>query len=77
MNMSIEVKAHSSREDAPMEPTQVSCSCDRSQTLAETAAQPICPVCGGHFVPLGGLWRCTRCSFTTCEGCEGTDSERY
>jgi hypothetical protein len=27
-----------------------------------------CPVCGGALVP--GLWRCVRCGFTYCPGCE-------
>jgi hypothetical protein len=37
----------------------------------EGCGQPACPVCTGLLVPLGGLWRCSRCYFTLCEGCEG------
>jgi hypothetical protein len=58
-----------------MEPMQVSCSCDQPDVLAETARQPVCPVCGGRFVPLGRFWRCTRCFFSSCDGCDGMDAE--
>ena len=30
-----------------------------------------CPVCGGPCHPLGGAWRCTRCRFSLCDGCDG------
>jgi hypothetical protein len=33
-------------------------------------AAPICPMCGGGLVPLRGQWRCSRCYFTLCVGCE-------
>jgi hypothetical protein len=29
-----------------------------------------CPVCGGSLVPTRAAWRCRRCSFTLCAGCE-------
>jgi hypothetical protein len=29
-----------------------------------------CPVCGGGLVPLRGQWRCSRCFFALCVGCE-------
>lgn len=29
-----------------------------------------CPVCGGGLVPLRGSWRCGRCAFVVCVGCE-------
>jgi hypothetical protein len=29
-----------------------------------------CPVCDGALVPLRGQYRCARCSFTVCAGCE-------
>jgi len=32
---------------------------------------PLCPVCNGSLVPLGGQFRCGRCHFTVCEGCDG------
>jgi hypothetical protein len=37
----------------------------------EKRLQPACPVCTGPLVLLGNLWRCGRCCFTLCEGCEG------
>jgi hypothetical protein len=35
--------------------------------------QPSCPVCGGVLLPLRGTCRCTRCAFSLCVGCDGTD----
>ena len=29
-----------------------------------------CPVCGGGLIPLRGTWRCGRCSFVLCVGCD-------
>jgi hypothetical protein len=29
-----------------------------------------CPMCGGGLVPLRGAWRCSRCYFALCVGCE-------
>jgi hypothetical protein len=29
-----------------------------------------CPLCGGGMVPLRGQWRCSRCYFALCAGCE-------
>jgi hypothetical protein len=31
---------------------------------------PSCPVCGGGLIPLRGNWRCGRCSFALCAGCD-------
>lgn len=30
-----------------------------------------CPLCGGWFHPQSGAWRCGRCGFALCQGCEG------
>jgi hypothetical protein len=35
------------------------------------SSQPTCPVCQGLLVDLRGSFRCVRCQFTICEGCEG------
>jgi hypothetical protein len=35
-----------------------------------TSSAPPCPMCGGGLVPLRGLWRCSRCYFALCAGCE-------
>jgi len=29
-----------------------------------------CPVCSGPLVPLRGTYRCTRCCYSLCVGCE-------
>lgn len=31
---------------------------------------PLCPACGGVFAPQRDGYRCTRCLFTLCIGCE-------
>lgn len=36
----------------------------------EPPSVPQCPYCGGSLVPLRGQFRCLRCSFALCEGCE-------
>jgi hypothetical protein len=33
--------------------------------------QPRCPMCGGVMFPLGEHYRCSRCFFDLCVGCEG------
>lgn len=33
-------------------------------------ADPRCPACAGVLVPLRGVFRCTRCRLSLCEGCE-------
>jgi hypothetical protein len=30
----------------------------------------VCPMCGAALVPLRGQWRCSRCYFALCAGCE-------
>jgi hypothetical protein len=35
-----------------------------------TSAAPSCPMCGGGLVPMRGTWRCSRCYFALCAGCE-------
>lgn len=29
-----------------------------------------CPICGSRLFPLRGNWRCGRCGFGLCVGCE-------
>jgi hypothetical protein len=31
---------------------------------------PKCPACGGMLVPMRSAWRCSRCYFSLCAGCE-------
>ncbi len=40
---------------------------------AQCVRQPTCPACGGVFVPQRDGYRCTRCHFTLCVGCEPED----
>jgi hypothetical protein len=42
----------------------------------EKPMQPACPVCTGPLLIWGPLWRCTRCCYTICEGCEGGPAVR-
>ena len=58
-------------------------ACEHSTTCdpRPSSGAPPCPVCGGALMPLRGVWRCTRCLFTLCAGCEphslpgGSDDE--
>jgi hypothetical protein len=34
-----------------------------------------CPVCSGSLVPLHNFYRCSRCSYHICAGCEQTGPE--
>jgi hypothetical protein len=34
-------------------------------------SQSGCPVCNGSLILLRGDYRCSRCHFTLCVGCEG------
>jgi hypothetical protein len=36
----------------------------------ETPCLPCCPVCSGSLVPLHNAYRCARCSYYLCVGCE-------
>jgi hypothetical protein len=36
-----------------------------------------CPACSGPLLELRGLYRCTRCYFTLCVGCEAADASSY
>jgi hypothetical protein len=38
---------------------------------------PPCPVCTGFLVYLRGGFRCSRCCFTLCEGCEGETADNF
>ncbi len=34
---------------------------------------PCCPVCNGPLVPLRSAYRCSRCFFILCVGCEAAE----
>ena len=38
---------------------------------APPPCRPLCPVCSGPLIPLRDFYRCARCSFSICVGCEG------
>jgi hypothetical protein len=41
-----------------------------SCTNSNSDTAPLCPVCGGVLVPMRTAWRCSRCYFSLCAGCE-------
>ena len=47
---------------------------ERERTISCTssigATAPRCPACGGALVPIHTAWRCSRCYFSLCAGCE-------
>jgi hypothetical protein len=44
---------------------------ERSGGSVSACRPPRCPVCEGALVPLRGQYRCARCYFSICAGCEG------
>jgi hypothetical protein len=48
---------------------QTACECPTSDT--PRVAVQLCPICGGTLAPLRNVWRCSRCYFSLCIGCEG------
>jgi hypothetical protein len=50
---------------------------DEPSPDATTARQPCCPACNGPLVELRGQYRCSRCYFTLCVGCEPADVTNY
>jgi hypothetical protein len=36
----------------------------------ESLCLPCCPVCSGSLVPLHNSYRCSRCAYYLCVGCE-------
>ncbi|MGH7173221.1 MAG: hypothetical protein ACRELG_23310 [Gemmataceae bacterium] len=41
----------------------------------ESACPLRCPVCSGQLVPLRNSYRCSRCGYHLCTGCEQFDPE--
>jgi hypothetical protein len=49
--------------------------CDEERKgLGGCSCQPLCPVCSGPLVPLRGNYRCGRCFFSLCVGCEAVEA---
>lgn len=52
---------------------QISTPSSQEATAAErveSACPPRCPVCSGSLVPLHNAYRCSRCGYHLCAGCE-------
>ncbi len=52
---------------------QISTYSSRESSLEERTESPYpprCPVCSGSLVPLHNSYRCARCSYYLCAGCE-------
>jgi hypothetical protein len=47
---------------------------DCQNTTAIPPLTPLCPLCGGQVDELRGQLRCTRCAFTFCDGCCGSEA---
>ncbi len=47
---------------------------EKGRGTAPERTQPLCPVCSGLLVPLRGTYRCARCYFSLCVGCEGLEA---
>ena len=43
---------------------------ESSPQAAPPPGRPCCPVCNGPLVPLRDAYRCARCLFTLCVGCD-------
>jgi hypothetical protein len=60
---------------------QISTSTSQEASMTdrgESAGTFRCPVCSGSLVPLHNFYRCARCSYHICAGCEqaGPESTR-
>jgi hypothetical protein len=42
-----------------------------SRETATAPRPPLCPLCAGRLVALHNTYRCLRCRFSLCVGCEG------
>lgn len=58
-----------------MEPTSASLPAEQVVPVRDAARPPLCPVCGALLHMLRGFWRCVRCQYCLCEGCEGGHGE--
>jgi hypothetical protein len=46
---------------------------NQSPNAPSPSGPPPCPVCAGLLVPLRDQYRCSRCFFSFCVGCENPD----
>ncbi len=42
-----------------------------TRATTNTEVRPVCPLCNGTLTPLRGQFRCARCCFILCDGCDG------
>jgi hypothetical protein len=54
-----------------MQGTAASPRVENSWDTPQLIFQTLCPACGSPLFPLQGFWRCPRCQYRVCEGCEG------
>jgi len=47
--------------------------CTNQPPDAPSSGPPPCPVCAGPLIPLRDQYRCTRCFYSFCAGCENPD----
>lgn len=40
----------------------------------EATSPPRCPLCSGFLIPLPRAYRCSRCCYHHCIGCEASDA---
>jgi hypothetical protein len=43
---------------------------EREPAGSGTPPPPVCPLCAGRLVPLRDHYRCARCLYSACPGCE-------
>ena len=58
-----------------MQPSTYTPPAESAQRRQNSKLQPACPVCGGPINEHGRQFRCPRCAFVTCIGCEGRRGE--
>jgi hypothetical protein len=67
--------AYPSPSEEPRMQINTSSSAEIAPKDQRESCCPRCPVCSGSLLPLRNVYRCTRCSFHLCAGCEAFDQE--
>jgi hypothetical protein len=47
---------------------------ETGKDTSRNEGEPSCPVCEGPLIPLCGFYRCSRCFFSLCLGCEAGEA---
>ena len=58
-------------ESRNMELSTISSRVEEPENAPQLMFQMLCPACGNALLPLRGDWRCPRCQYHLCAGCEG------